>query len=364
MVVTLPVLAHETRPAVGDLSVQDDRVTLTLRMVLEAPLAGIDLQGLDDTNDAPEAALYDRLRQAPPAALAAQTRAAWPDLSGRIHLESGGTALRLTLEAVRVEDDPNPDLPRDSVLTVTAALPPGTAPVVFSWDPTLGPIALRQQDAGPDAYTGYLTDGAASLPIPRGGGAVAADPFDTLRAYVVIGFNHILPKGLDHILFVLGLFFFSTRMRPLLVQVTTFTVAHTVTLALATFNVISLPPTIVEPLIAASIAYIAAENIFMRRVTPWRTVVIFVFGLLHGLGFASVLGDIGLSTGQAALSLIAFNIGVELGQLTVIAAAYLAVGLWFGRTDWYRGVIAVPASVAIGIIGTYWFVERLGAFAA
>lgn len=360
----MPIKAHETRPAIGDLIVGNDAVSLTLRLVLEAPLAGIDLDGLDDTNDAPEAAQYDRLRQIPPAQLAARARAAWQDMAPLIRLESNGQILPLSLDHVTVEDEPNPELPRESLLHVSARLPAGSAPVTFSWDPSLGPIALRQQGAGADGYTGYLTGGASSAPIPRGGGHVETPPLQTALNYFVIGFEHILPLGLDHILFVLGLFFFSTQIRPLLVQVTAFTVAHTATLALATFGMVSLSSAVVEPLIAASIAYIAAENIFLRRVTPWRTVVIFVFGLLHGLGFASVLGEIGLSTGQTVLSLVAFNIGVEFGQLTVIALAYLAVGLWFGRKEWYHRVIAVPASVAIGIIGTYWFLERVGAIPA
>lgn len=357
---TLPARAHETRPAVGDIQVAAQQVTLTIRMVLEAPLAGINLDGLDDTNDAPEAEIYDRLREASATRLAAEARTAWPDLAAKVTLESDGTRLEPQLQNVLVEEEPNFDLPRESVVTMTAALPEGAAPVTFAWDRSLGPIALRQIGAGEDAYSAYLTGGATSADIPRDGASADVSALRNFGNYIVIGFEHILPKGLDHILFVLGLFFFSTRLGPLLWQVTAFTLAHTVTLALATFDLVSVPASIVEPLIAASIAYVALENIFTRKMTPWRPVVVFVFGLLHGLGFASVLGEIGLSAGQAALSLIAFNIGVELGQLTVIAAAFLAVGLWFGKKPWYRDVIAVPASVAIGIIGAYWFVERIG----
>ena len=353
-------MAHETRPAIADIEVTEDRVSLSIRMVLEAPLAGIDLDGLDNTNDAPEAMAYDRLREASPSRLAADARAAWPDLSGKITLMTGDTRLALALENVLVEDEPNLDLPRDSVLTVSANLPEGSAPVTFAWDRSLGPIALRQIEAGPEPYSAFLTGGAVSAELPRDGGAAEISALQNFGNYIIVGFEHILPKGLDHILFVLGLFFFSTRLGPLLWQVTAFTLAHTVTLALATFEVVSVPASIVEPLIAASIVYVALENVLTTKMTPWRPVVVFVFGLLHGLGFASVLGEFGLGSGQATLSLIAFNIGVELGQLAVIAAAFLAVGLWFGNKPWYRDVIAVPASVAIGIIGAYWFVERIG----
>jgi len=97
----------------------------------------------------------------------------------------------------------------------------------------------------------------------------------------------------------------------------------------------------------------------LTRYRPWRTAVVFGFGLLHGLGFASVLGDIGLEPKRFVTDLVGFNIGVELGQLTVISGAFLSVGLWFGRKDWYRTVIAIPASTAIAIVGGYWFVERV-----
>ena len=91
----------------------------------------------------------------------------------------------------------------------------------------------------------------------------------------------------------------------------------------------------------------------------WRPALIFGFGLLHGLGFASVLGELGLQPGSFLISLIGFNIGVEIGQLAVIAAAFLAVGLWFGRKPWYRQRIAIPASAVIGLVGAWWFVERV-----
>ena len=111
----------------------------------------------------------------------------------------------------------------------------------------------------------------------------------TALAYVPVGFAHILPLGLDHILFVLALFFMTPNVGPLILQITIFTLAHSVTLALGAFGIVSIPGSIVEPVIAASIVFVAAENMFARRVTGWRIGVIFLFGLLHGLGFASVL---------------------------------------------------------------------------
>jgi hypothetical protein len=179
------------------------------------------------------------------------------------------------------------------------------------------------------------------------------------KNYVAIGFEHIVPKGLDHILFVVGLFLLSPRLKPLLWQVTSFTLAHSVTLALGTLGAIQISPAIVEPLIAASIVYVAVENIVTDRLQRWRPLVIFCFGLLHGLGFAGVLEEIGLSPTHFVTGLIAFNVGVELGQLTVVGLCFLAVGLWFQSKTWYRRGVTVPASLAIALIGAYWFVERV-----
>ena len=176
--------------------------------------------------------------------------------------------------------------------------------------------------------------------------------------YIQVGFVHIIPKGLDHILFVVGLFLLSTQLRPLLIQITSFTLAHSVTLALSIYGIVSVPSSIVEPLIAASIIYVCIENIFAEKLSRWRPLIIFLFGLLHGLGFASVLKEIGLASDNFATSLIAFNVGVELGQLSVIAACFLLVGIWFRHKPWYRQRITIPASVLIAIIAGFWLVER------
>lgn len=180
--------------------------------------------------------------------------------------------------------------------------------------------------------------------------------------YLVLGFEHILPRGLDHVLFVLGLFLFGLAWRPLLLQVTAFTVAHTLTLGLASAGIVALDPGLVEPLIALSIAWIAVENLLVRdqkprRILP-RLAVVFGFGLLHGLGFAGVLGDLGLPQSAFVSALLGFNIGVELGQLAVIALAFLVVG-WARDRPWFQQRIAWPASLAIALIGLWWFVERV-----
>ena len=142
-------------------------------------------------------------------------------------------------------------------------------------------------------------------------------------------------------------------------QISAFTLAHTVTLIAGATGLISVSASIVEPLIAASIVFVAVENIFFSKLNRWRTLIVFSFGLLHGLGFAGVLAEFGLPEGQFLPALIGFNIGVELGQLSVIAIAYLLLGLTFGQKPYYRKVITIPLSLIIAAVGTWWVFERV-----
>tara|TARA_B100001113_G_C20569893_1_gene388544 strand:- start:75 stop:515 length:441 start_codon:yes stop_codon:yes gene_type:complete len=143
-----------------------------------------------------------------------------------------------------------------------------------------------------------------------------------------------------------------------------FTVAHSLTLILASLKLIFLPASIIEPLIALSIGYVAIENIFQKEtnfkpsIHLSRYIIIFFFGLIHGLGFAFVLEDIGMPTGQLVLSLISFNIGVELAQIAIVTVAF-SLMLWPSKFTWYRNAIKIPFSLIIAIIGFYWFVERV-----
>jgi len=187
-----------------------------------------------------------------------------------------------------------------------------------------------------------------------------ADPSraSVARTYLVLGIEHIVPLGLDHVLFVLALFFLGGSRRALLVQVSAFTLAHSLTLALAIFGLVRAPSHLVEVAIAASIALVALENFAGERAARWRAPLVFAFGLLHGLGFAGVLAELGLPRGELALALACFNVGVELGQLAVLAAAFLALGWWRGAA-WYRRAIAWPASAGIALVGLWWTFERL-----
>jgi hypothetical protein len=210
-----------------------------------------------------------------------------------------------------------------------------------------------------EASRQWIEGGAESEPYVLGVDVLPMTRGQVVRTYLELGFTHILPKGADHILFVLGIFLLSIRWKPILMQVTAFTVAHTITLALTIYGIVSLSPKIVEPLIALSIVYVAVENIMTPTLSPWRVAVVFAFGLLHGMGFAGVLSQLGLPRSEFLPALFSFNVGVELGQLAVIAAAFLLIGLAFRGKPWYRRLVVIPGSIAIGAVGLYWLVERV-----
>ena len=177
--------------------------------------------------------------------------------------------------------------------------------------------------------------------------------------YLQLGFVHILPRGADHILFVLGLFLLSRQLAPLLWQVTAFTLAHSITLAMSIYGLISLPSNLVEFLIALSIVYVGVENILTPQLKPWRIAIVFGFGLLHGMGFAGVLTELGLPETEFINALVSFNIGVELGQLTVILLALAAV-FWLRRNPAvYRLWVVIPGSSMIALMGLFRAWQRM-----
>ena len=177
--------------------------------------------------------------------------------------------------------------------------------------------------------------------------------------YLKLGFAHIIPQGFDHILFVAGLCFLSIKVKTIIWQATAFTIAHSVTLALSMKNIIVAPPAIVEPIIALSILFIAVENLLISELKPWRVVLVFLFGLIHGMGFASSLNEIGLPPGKFYTSILSFNLGVELGQIAVILAMFLLIIIPLRNKIYYRKAVVYPLSILIGLIAAYWTVERI-----
>jgi hypothetical protein len=354
-----PAISHELQPAIANFTISEKSVNATLELSLEPLISGMDLSALENTDDAPEAAQYDTLRALSPEDLQSKFNDIWPDIKSKFQLNSGTNPLDIIIDDIAIPEIGDIELSRTSTLQISANLPDDGSDISFGWNAELGEIIVRQINSdGEVGYAKLLASGSISDPMPRAG-MVEVNWLDNFLNYIVIGFEHIIPKGLDHILFVLGLFFFSLKMKPLILQITAFTLAHTVTLAMATLGLVSVPASVVEPLIALSIAFVALENVKGGKIGLRRTAIIFAFGLLHGLGFAYVLGDVGLQPSQFVSSLIAFNIGVEIGQLSVIAIAYIVLGLTFGKKPWYRSYIAIPASVLIAAVGIYWTIERV-----
>ena len=185
-----------------------------------------------------------------------------------------------------------------------------------------------------------------------------ADARSTFFSFTRQGFVHVLPLGLDHILFVLGLFFLSRKWKPIIYQVSVFTIAHTITLGLATLDLVAAPSHVVEPIIAASIAVVAIENILFPGYRHMRLLVVFFFGLIHGLGFAGALSAFDLDPTSLVIGLLGFNVGVEFGQLAVITLVFGST-FWLAEEKAYRKWVVVPGSLLIALMGIYWTIERV-----
>ncbi|WP_340161633.1 HupE/UreJ family protein [uncultured Hoeflea sp.] len=352
--------AHEIRPAIVDLEfVGDGRAQLDMSLILEAALAEIGAEH-GDTDESPNAQKYDQLRLMDEADLAIEFERFEARFLNGVTLSADGAKIPLSVDKIELDPVGDTDFARLSRLTLSGQLPLNAQSVEFSFNPSFGPSVIRVPDGnGGFSYSNYLENGGPSEPIPVEGG-LSMSAGEVFVDYIGIGFTHIVPKGLDHILFVVGLFLLSPRLKPLLIQITSFTIAHSVTLALAMLGIISAPASIVEPLIAASIVFIAVENLATNRLSPWRPFVVFGFGLLHGLGFAGVLTEFGLSPTHFVSGLIGFNVGVEVGQLAVVAACYALFGAWFSDKSWYRARVTVPMSLAIALVAVWWFAERTG----
>jgi hypothetical protein len=198
-------------------------------------------------------------------------------------------------------------------IRLTGVLPAGAQTFTWKYGWTFASYGLT---VGPNSV--WLDGGETSAPIAVA--APAPGRWRVLGQYLVLGFTHILPLGWDHMLFILGLFLASSSLRSLLAQATLFTVAHSITLGLAMFNVFRLPAEIVEPAILLSIVYIFFER---RAAARRRLALVFGFGLLHGMAFASVLTELGLPRAEFVTALAGFNLGVEAAQLAVIGICYL-----------------------------------------
>jgi len=200
-------------------------------------------------------------------------------------------------------------------------------------------------------------DDLVLLHVSATGNSSAGNRSGSFTGWLRSGFRHVIPLGLDHMLFILGLFLLLPKWKPLLGQSLMFTVAHSITLSLAVMGWVAVPSKPVEVLIAASIMWIGIENLLSRKLGPQRLIVVFLFGLLHGLGFASVLSEkLGNVSGEAlVLPLIGFNVGVEMAQISLLCVAFLLLIPLKKRTP----QIQLTGSVIIALAGLFWMIERL-----
>ena len=356
--------AHELRPAIMDVGVLEetpDQLSIDLTFPAEAFLAGIDLSTISDTDDSAKSGLYDEFRAMPPDILADRIKSSSAALAGTFTVMAAGRPLPLELAAIDVADEDDLSLSRDTKLRLRSSFPKAGEAIAIQWQPAMGALLIRQMGTGGDPeYSDYLPNGGESQafmlsdarPVPLG---------SVIGKYIHSGIIHIVPAGLDHILFVVGLLAYGLSARGLIFQISLFTVAHTITLAAASLGWINISGSIVEPLIALSIAWIGVENMIRTsgRVAITRSSVVFVFGLLHGLGFASVLADFGLPQSAYIVGLLSFNLGVEIGQLIIVVPIFLMLRALKLTDRRFRRGFQIPVSTIISAIGLFWFVERV-----
>jgi hydrogenase/urease accessory protein HupE len=360
-----PVSADIVKPALVEISANTEgRVTVEVRASIEALLTGINAQ-YKNTQDAPTAEEYDVLRVLQSEQLHDEFEPFKQEFLNQIVLKADGARVDLKIIAVKIPVPGYTKVPRISVIMLEGELDQSARKLQWYYPARFGDnaVRVRQVDEANEQWHWsewqWLRNDEPSQPFSLEEIFTRRPVTEVIFSYITIGFEHIVPKGTDHILFIIGIFLLSTRLKPLLWQVTMFTLAHTLTLALSMKGIISLPSSIVEPLIALSIAYVGIENIFAHSLHKSRLLLVFLFGLLHGLGFAGVLSDFGMPPNAFATALISFNVGVELGQLAVILVAYFVVGIWFRDKPWYHNRITVPGSLIISVIGLYWTYDRI-----
>jgi hydrogenase/urease accessory protein HupE len=229
-------------------------------------------------------------------------------------------------------------------LSLLASLSVGHRHLAAIWSDAAGPATQVIYEASPSFE--IRTDAQKSA---IAGNAVGASLF-------ALGVEHIL-TGFDHLMFLFGVVVVGGRLRTLLLAVTAFTLAHSVTLGLAVLGVWAPSPSIVEPLIALSIVYVGIENWFVGDASR-RWLLTFPFGLVHGFGFAGALQEIALPSAQLPLALLSFNLGVETGQVMVLAVV-LPCLLWLRRQSWFALHGVRSASTVVAVAGMAWFVQRV-----
>ena len=357
--------ADVVRPALIEISVfTHGEIEIEIRASIEALMTGINGR-FTNTKDAPNADQYDSLRVLPASELLQAFESFRPILLAGVDVKLDGSSVALSIGKVDIPEPGYTKVPRISVIVLTGRVERNNKQLTWYYPEKFGDHAsrVRQVDEAEQKWHWsdhqWIKQDRYTDPYPLDEIFTRQSLWQVFQTYTSAGFQHILPLGLDHILFVLGIFLLSRNMKPLFWQVTMFTLAHSITLSLSMLDIVTLPSRVVEPLIALSIAYVAIENLWGGDIKNRRLWVVFGFGLLHGLGFAAMLSDFGMPKDGFAAALISFNIGIELGQLAVILVAYLALSIWIKDAQVYRRMVVIPLSVLISLIGLYWFWDRL-----
>ncbi len=358
-------IADIVKPALVEISVYaEGHYRVELRASLEAIMTGIN-SSYRNTKDAPTSDAYDELRELRSAKLLEKFLPFRQKLIDNIELKFDGKPTPLEITDIQIPEPGYTKVPRISVIVFEGKIKRNVKQINWYYPASFSDnaVRVRQVDTENEKWHWsawqWLRDDQPSKSFSLQEVFTQPPVTEVIADYTQAGFEHIIPKGLDHILFILGIFLLGTRLKPLAWQATMFTLAHSITLSLAMFEIVSLPPSIVEPLIALSIAYIAFENVFAHRLKVSRLALVFFFGLLHGLGFASVLADFGMPESAYATALISFNLGVELGQLAILVSGFFSLTIWFRNREHFHKYVTVPGSVAIGMVGLYWTWERI-----
>lgn len=360
-----PAHADIVKPALVEISVSTEgHYRVELRASIEALLTGINAQ-YKDTTQAPTAEEYDRFRVMSAAELRQAFQPFEQKLLDTVKIEIDGKPSRLKLGEVDIPPPGYTKVPRISLIVLEGPIDRSANHLTWYYPAAFGDnaVRVRQVDEQNEKWHWsswqWIRDDTVSKPFSLQEVFTQPSTWQIFVDYVDAGFDHILPSGYDHILFILGLFLLSTQLRPLFWQITMFTLAHSITLGMTIYGLIDLPARIVEPLIALSIAYIGIENIWHKKLHNSRLLVVFAFGLLHGMGFAGFLSEFGMPDDAFFIALLGFNVGVELGQITLLIMAFAVVGYWLGNKSYYRRVFVLPSSVIITVIGLYWTWERI-----
>ncbi len=241
---------------------------------------------------------------------------------------------------------------------------PGPGQLAVFWNDKLNSELILIMIEGEELSTLSVFSGMSGILLDVKASEISSNRTETrpskqtqVESWILSGFRHVIPMGLDHILFILGLFLLAPRLKPLLGQSLLFTLAHSITLALVIFGVIHFPAKWVEVLIAVSIAWIGIENLFAKRINTSRLYLVFGFGLIHGMGFAEVLrGKLGDLSGKAlALPLVSFNIGVELAQATLLICAFIIL---IPFRKWTVSIQNI-GSILIALVALFWIYQRM-----